>query len=335
MRGKKEILIVIFVFISIVISMQTYAFGFSPSYLENNTLYINQGKRADYSIVIQNSEDQDVIVMVELLGDYAKIKGILENTTNVSVRAKSMDTQITFEINPPPNARIGQNYQIWYRLTPMIKKDGGTMPFTMRLNKQFNVFIVKDGGKGTEPTTASPVHFEIRKFMNKITAGIKETTSKYNVAITYAMYAIIALAAILIFAVLWRKSRFMAQRIGSALQAFGENQGKGYYDYHRTENRNKDKLRMPPVNARKALKLRNKKKIKNLKEMYDAIYVMDEKTFNHHVNKYRNDFSLWIEEELNDERLARALSRSLTKDWFIRVLSGEVAHIETKKRKKR
>jgi hypothetical protein len=92
---------------------------------------------------------------------------------------------------------------------------------------------------------------------------------------------------------------------------------------------------MPPVNARKALKLRNKKKIKNLKEMYDAIYVMDEKTFNHHVNKYRNDFSLWIEEELNDERLARALSRSLTKDWFIRVLSGEVAHIETKKRKKR
>ena len=334
MCSKKEILIVILIVI-VLFSLDANAFGISPKYLENKTLALNRGMGTDYEIILQNAEDKDVIATVTINSTIAKLKG----HENVTV-PKGDQARIYLEIDPPPNAGIGQVFNVTYSVLPQVPATEGTVSFLMRFTQTFQVKIVEKGGVGERPTAARPIRF----FSDKV---MKWAKAKYTVIAAYAEWiitkikdfafpALITLIAIIVFIALWRKSRFLAERIGRATGGILERPTKGKNRHHKAEYRNSNKESGEPINAKKALKLKNKKKkIRNIKELYDAVYVMDEKTFNHHVNKYRNDICHWIDEELDDDRLARTLSKSLTKDWFIKVLSGEVAHIDAKKRKKR
>ena len=57
--------------------------------------------------------------------------------------------------------------------------------------------------------------------------------------------------------------------------------------------------------------LRNGQPVKSLRELLDVINYIDDTTFDHHVNEYRNDFAQWIEEAIGDPSLA-AQVRSAT-----------------------
>jgi hypothetical protein len=63
--------------------------------------------------------------------------------------------------------------------------------------------------------------------------------------------------------------------------------------------------------------------IKNLHELIDALEVMDEETFKHHVNDNRNDFSNWVKEVIKDINIAEKLNKAKTKNEMIKILETE------------
>ena len=53
--------------------------------------------------------------------------------------------------------------------------------------------------------------------------------------------------------------------------------------------------------------------VKNLEELYSSLSSMSNETFMHHVNKEKNDFSIWVKGVLGDKKLADDLMKSKTK----------------------
>lgn len=64
----------------------------------------------------------------------------------------------------------------------------------------------------------------------------------------------------------------------------------------------------------KAFFLNDGRVVKNLYELAEALTNMKEKTFKHHVNKKKNDFSEWIKEVIQEEKLANEVARLVMKD---------------------
>ena len=54
--------------------------------------------------------------------------------------------------------------------------------------------------------------------------------------------------------------------------------------------------------------------IKNIVELADALHKMNDDTYRHHANEYKNDFHTWIKYAYGDERLANLLSESMSKE---------------------
>jgi hypothetical protein len=52
----------------------------------------------------------------------------------------------------------------------------------------------------------------------------------------------------------------------------------------------------------------NGQQVKNVKELADALEVLDDDVFNHHVTFDRNDFANWINDIFSDAELAAALA---------------------------
>ncbi len=65
--------------------------------------------------------------------------------------------------------------------------------------------------------------------------------------------------------------------------------------------------KMPVAEGEKAFWVNFGPIIHSLEELATALQRMNEKTFNHHVTKDRNDFARWVEEVLNDSALAKKL----------------------------
>ncbi len=54
--------------------------------------------------------------------------------------------------------------------------------------------------------------------------------------------------------------------------------------------------------------------LKKIEDLLNYIPNMSDETFNHHVNKDKNDFSSWINEIVEDKKLANDLLSSKTKN---------------------
>lgn len=50
--------------------------------------------------------------------------------------------------------------------------------------------------------------------------------------------------------------------------------------------------------------------LRNMKDLAEALEIMSDETFSHHVNAEKNDFANWVRDIIKDEKLARDLSRS-------------------------
>ena len=53
--------------------------------------------------------------------------------------------------------------------------------------------------------------------------------------------------------------------------------------------------------------------IKSLKELAEALDIMADKAFSHHITESRNDFSVWVRDVLGDEELARKIAQMKNK----------------------
>lgn len=68
--------------------------------------------------------------------------------------------------------------------------------------------------------------------------------------------------------------------------------------------------------------------VKNVEGLLGALKRMSDKTFGHHVNEAKNDFSNWVNEVIGDKSLATALKKARTKPSAIKALEKRIKELK-------
>jgi hypothetical protein len=64
--------------------------------------------------------------------------------------------------------------------------------------------------------------------------------------------------------------------------------------------------------------------LKNMKELGEALAVMADETFAYHSNSEKKDFSNWVRDVIGDEKLAKDLENTLDRNQAARIVSGRI-----------
>lgn len=68
--------------------------------------------------------------------------------------------------------------------------------------------------------------------------------------------------------------------------------------------------------------------ISNLEGLEIAIKEMGKESFSYHVNKDKNDFSVWISDVIEDKTLAKDISKAKTKEKFLKKVKERVSYLK-------
>jgi len=68
--------------------------------------------------------------------------------------------------------------------------------------------------------------------------------------------------------------------------------------------------------------------IKNLHELADALEIMDENTFKHHVTKGKNDFSNWVKDIIEDVELSKDLLKAKTRKKAFEAVNQRIEQLK-------
>ena len=79
-------------------------------------------------------------------------------------------------------------------------------------------------------------------------------------------------------------------------------------------------LQDKPIQPHEYFILRNSQPIKSLAELITVLDYIDDDTFEHHVNEYRNDFANWIRDTIKNPELADEIAKAQNKAGMIRIL---------------
>ncbi len=82
------------------------------------------------------------------------------------------------------------------------------------------------------------------------------------------------------------------------------------------------------VPYQKAFKLHLNTSLGNLRELAEALDVMSEQTFSHHVTKERNDFAEWISDAVGDAKLAKDVQKQISKEKITRIIQRRLLELE-------
>lgn len=64
--------------------------------------------------------------------------------------------------------------------------------------------------------------------------------------------------------------------------------------------------------------------LKNLEDLANFLPHMSDETFNHHVNKEKNDFSKWVNDVIGEKKLASELLKCTNKNSAIKKLRNRL-----------
>ena len=68
--------------------------------------------------------------------------------------------------------------------------------------------------------------------------------------------------------------------------------------------------------------------IKNLQELAEALEIMDDDVFNHHVTKEKNDFSNWVKDIIEDVNLSNDLLKAKTRKKSFEAISKRIENLK-------
>lgn len=84
------------------------------------------------------------------------------------------------------------------------------------------------------------------------------------------------------------------------------------------------------VRGNKVFQLHMGAGLNSLKDLAEALDIMSEKTFGHHVSDKKNDFASWVKEVLEDERLADDLEKCKTRQSVLKKIDERIEELEYK-----
>src|SRR3989344_5796651 len=70
--------------------------------------------------------------------------------------------------------------------------------------------------------------------------------------------------------------------------------------------------------------------IRSLKELAEALDIMADKTFTHHITETRNDFGNWTRDVLGDTELATSLHKLKTREAILKKVDDRIEELERK-----
>jgi hypothetical protein len=79
-------------------------------------------------------------------------------------------------------------------------------------------------------------------------------------------------------------------------------------------------------------KLKNGREIKNLHGLSKHLSTIDEDTFSHHVNEEKNDFMNWVDDIINDPKLAKKIAKAANQEKMAKVVHKRVTELEKERR---
>lgn len=85
-----------------------------------------------------------------------------------------------------------------------------------------------------------------------------------------------------------------------------------------------------PVKGQHVFQLHMGASIHSLKELAEALDLMAEKSFQHHVTESRNDFSNWVKDVLGDDELAAVIHPLRGREAILKKLDDRIEQLEHK-----
>jgi len=83
------------------------------------------------------------------------------------------------------------------------------------------------------------------------------------------------------------------------------------------------------VNPKQAFKLHMGSEITDLKSLFEALNIMDDTSFKHHVTGSKNDFANWVRDVLDDKDLASALHSTKDRMHMIQLVKKRVQFLDS------
>ncbi len=127
----------------VFMAAEATALAVSTPFLENNVLQLPEGKSTQFTIVLQNADENDVQAKLGYSSD-SNIARIIDYKESYILPAKSVDTKLTFNITAPENAEIGDVSEVRFTVSPAQAQEGGTIAMLVGISKNFKVIIIRD-----------------------------------------------------------------------------------------------------------------------------------------------------------------------------------------------
>ena len=74
--------------------------------------------------------------------------------------------------------------------------------------------------------------------------------------------------------------------------------------------------------------LKSGESLKSLSELAQKLMAIDNDTFSHHVNEYKNDFADWIRDVFDDQELAHSLEGEMDQKKYVKIIRDRLKQLE-------
>ena len=76
--------------------------------------------------------------------------------------------------------------------------------------------------------------------------------------------------------------------------------------------------------------LQDRRQLRNLVDLADALNAMSNEIYNFHVNDSKNDFSRWVVDIIQDEKLARDLGKARSRENAAKLVNQRIEFLKSK-----
>ena len=130
--------VILLILIAITLSFNVNALAVVSDFLENDTLFLEDGTSKLYGIRLQNPSSEETQLKLTYDDTIAKIIDYEEIYTVPPKSSKA----ITFNITTPRKFNPGDTYVVSYTVH-QLSGSGGGIPVLLKINKNFNVKIIR------------------------------------------------------------------------------------------------------------------------------------------------------------------------------------------------
>ena len=134
--------VVIFILLVALLSFNVNALAVATDYLENKTLFLEDGGSKLYGARLQNSASGETQVKLSYGEDIAKVIDYEEIYTIPGKDTKS----ILFNITAPKNSKPGDTFTFGFTIN-QVSGSGSGVPILLKINKNFKVQIIRNPDK--------------------------------------------------------------------------------------------------------------------------------------------------------------------------------------------